>query len=287
MDWWRAKLVLMATLLGLNGFLLWQIARLLPPHPGSAQPAAESFIGEGTPVLPLLTVRTENPQDVAPRLFHSPWTCANMAAVPLGGRGAAGGIRCHSTTATLDQWGGLLIFRNPRRIVGARLHRVAAAVAGQWLQAVAPHPSSTLGLSGGLWNASGHDRVFSSTEVYAGDILFNGTIQISVAATGITLRRFWLRVEPNAPHPAGQQIISAYRAVRQATLALGAVATPAAGQQSVELGYYFPNTEPPGVSWTVNPVWRIRDRQGTCFYVNADDGSLEAPSGERTQPQPC
>lgn len=270
----------------LDLLLGWQVKQLLPPASKPMPPVAQGFADDTIKRLPLLTVQTADPQDMVAELLTAPSLCANMAPNVEESRGV--GLRCQGAGGdTLDQWSGLLVYTHPSRLVGTRIYIGALAVADRVLREVEPDQNSTLPLSGGAWDETANRRVFTTTEKYAGDILFNGTLQIEVGPDGITVKRFWLDVQPGLPAAPARQILSEFQAEKAATDALGAPAIPAADDGSVLLGYYFPSTEPPGSDWTVTPVWRIRNRVNQCFYINAYSGEVEATGANRLDPQVC
>jgi len=286
-DWWRAKLVLIAAFFLLNLALGWQVKQLLPPASGVLPPVTPQFGDETVRRLPLLTVETADPQGMVPTLLTD-WTCADMSPQPDLSRGL--GRRCRGVGGdTLDQWGGLLVYTRRQRLVGTRIFAAAQAIAETARHQMQPDPNLTLPFTGGQWDESTQTWKFSTVEKYANDILFNGTLQIDVGSSGITMRQVWINVLPGRPGTEAQQIIPEYQALQQARLLLGTQGLPAAGDRSVLLGYYSPSSGQPASEWTVNPAWRIRNRGGQCFYINAYTGEVEALGigVARLQPQAC
>lgn len=274
MDWWRAKLVLIAAFVLLNLALGWQVKQLLPPTGHVLIPVTPQFYDETVRRLPLLTVRTADPQGMVSTLLSGA-TCTDMAP----NREAARGLGRHCQGANgdaLDQWSGLMVYTRRQRLVGTRVFAAAQAVAERALQQVEPDPNLTLPLVGGDWDESTQSRTFTTVERYANDILFNGKLEIDVAPNGVTVKQFWIYVVPSPPGGEEQQVLSEGQALRQAQLLLGAKAVPAPGDNSVRLGYYSPSSQPPGSDWTVNPAWRIRNRDNQCVYINAYTGDVEA-----------
>gem|GEM_PF-3622775 len=291
MDWRRAKMVFIAAFFCLDLFLAWQVKQLLPPVRRPVPAVGGAFVSAGgatTGPLPLLTVRTQNPVDgsILQLLGIDPSTCVDMASSAQATKGLA--VRCSARDGgVLEDWGGLLEYTQPQRLVGMRLPAIAEPVALQSLRRFEPDPSRTLGLTGGAWDRVRNGRVYFTTEKDAGgDILFNGTMQITVGPTGIKVERYWLDVLPSR-QPA-LPTISEAEAVTRATEIIGPAATPAPVGGTTP-GYYMPNTEPPGVDWTVSPVWQIRNSQGKCYYINAYNGYVEShgTGADRLAAQPC
>lgn len=290
-DWRRTKLLFILAFFGLDLFLGWQVKQLLPPAHPASRSVVGSFMGTGGSAaerLPLLTVRTQSPTDsqMLGRLGIDPSACVALASSANAAKALL--VRCPGPAgSTLEDWSGVLEYTQPQHLVGMRLPQIAEPTALNALRRFEPDPSRTLGLSGGAWDPVANGRVYVATQKDAGgDILFNGTIRITVGPAGVRVQRYWLDVVPG-PQPA-LPIISAAEAATRAAMIIGPAATPAP-VSGTTLGYYFPTTEPPGSAWTVNPVWQIRSAQGDCYYINAYNGEVESngTGADRLAPQPC
>ncbi len=291
MDWWRAKLVFIVAFSLLDAFLLWQVARLAAPfwlRPAASQASAPLPVApaRATPVyLPVLAVRTVGWQ---PSLARSlPLTACSPHT---NGHGL---VTCASGPDVISDYGGLLVFSSRRTVVGVHLSRTLAALVASRVVAQAGAPPSTVGpLRGGAWSPATQSRTFTATERYDGQPLFNGTWRVRVGRTGVRAERFWLDVQPHGAVASGSPLITPRQAVLRACRVYGAGAVPAPGAAPV-LGYYYPYTRAaavsgggggrgqmpgPGRRWYVSPVWRIVNRSGHVFYINATNGEPEQPA---------
>lgn len=291
MDWWRAKLVFIVAFSLLDGFLVWQVGRLAAPfwlHPAAVQTVAPLPVApaRATPThLPVLAVRTVGWQ---PSLAQSlPVTACRPHT---NGHGL---VTCTSGTDVISDYGGLLVFSSRRPVVGVRLSRTLGELVAARVVAQAGAPLSTVGpLRGGAWNSATQSRTYTATERYDGQPLFNGTWTVRVGRDGVRAERFWLDVQPHGAVASGAPLITARQAAYRACHVYGAGAVPAPGVAPV-LGYYYPYTRAaavsggesgrgrmpgPGRRWYVSPVWRIVNRRGNVFYINATNGEPEQPA---------
>ncbi len=292
MDWWRAKLVFIVAFFILDVYLVWQVGRLAAPfwlRPAASQAAVSVSVAPArtAPVrLPVLAVRTVGWQ---PGLAHS--LPATACQPHTNGHGL---VTCVSGSDSISDYGGLLVFSSRRPVVGVRLSRTLGELVAARVVAQAGAPPSAVGpLRGGAWNPATRSRTFTATERYDGQPLFNGTWSVRVGRSGIRAQRFWLDVLPHGAVASGVSLISARQAALRACHVYGAAAVPAPGVAPL-LGYYYPYTlaaavsgagsrggqmPGPGRRWYVSPVWRIVNRQGNVFYINATNGEPEQPAG--------
>ena len=291
MDWRRARLIFIGAFLCLDLLLAWQVRQLLPVStqlptvPGSAVAAADT----ATHVLPPLSLQTQNPS--VPSVLHAlglhQANC--IASTPTRG-GPVTHVTCQGNDgAQMQTFSGLFLYSVPWPGVGLdQALPIWQQIAASELASM-PGADLTLPLTAGAVSPGTQSRVFYATERdTGGDVLFNGGMEITLDGSQhtIVVDRIWLQDVTPSNQPA-RPTISQRQAEIDAEQIFGPNAVSSALAPPVE-GYYSPNTEPPGITWTVYPVWQIRTAQGQCYYINAYNGQVVSKEGAQAlDPQSC
>ena len=275
MDWWRAKLVLIAAFLCLDVMLVWEVHRLrLPVVPGPARHVLT--LGGSAPTrLPVLQVETE------------PWQVGDEALLPgtpachqhLGPQQQVLAVAC-ATSGSPDQldWvDGVLEYTAGSGVPTGRGDVGADTALARGLIARLNPGLPASSVTGGQAASPAGIRTYVATEMYAGEPLWNGRWTVAVGPHSIVAQRYWLQVVgPDPAHPAAP-LISPARALGEADRLYTGAAVAAGGQQ-LALGYYAATVEAPNAApWDVYPAYRIHVGAGACIYINALAGA--APSG--------
>ena len=290
MDWWRAKLLLIAAFLLLDLFLARQVWRLRGfTGPGAAQGDVLAPTGStSTPgQLPELEVHTVGWQESWLGVLTQPSCNLNAAD-----RQISPTISCTSNIdgAQLHWYNGLLIYNRDRPLTKLD---AAEGEARRVISLIQPTQLPDGQLSLVSVDTSTETRTFVLVARYEDAWpLFNARWTITAGPQGMQAQRWWIEVK--GPVPGTEQpLISAM----QATAAVGAIY----GQQSVstvpaQLGYYYPHPQPPVLStgpstgtsdaapggqatqapvpWYVKPVYMVRVDQNECVYVDAWAGEI-------------
>lgn len=287
MDWWRAKLILIAAFLCLDLFLARQVWTLRGFSASTAPPAAEaSRVGLGTEQLPELKVTTVGWQEGWLSVLTD-YQCTPQVADGLGGRLTSPSIQCTSPVdgAQLNWYNGLLIYTNDRSY---KSRSAAEEEARQVIEDIDPSAMLPgMQLSQVSFDQTTQTRTFVVIERYDNDLpLFNARWTITAGPRGFKAQRWWIQVESLLPSP--QPIIGPSHAVAAVSSLYG---QQAASIAPAELGYYYSHPQPPALPtvsntsisgaapgsapapfWYVKPVYRVHVGQNECVYVDAWGG---------------
>jgi hypothetical protein len=285
-DWWRAKLVLLAAFFCLDLVLGWQVWRLrVATGPaGRGVPPLVAPSGAGAPEkLPLLDVQTAGWSEQWLGLLDRPDCRPELARERL----AATSVQCKSATTgqQLSWFDGLLVYSSDRPVPVTRTSPGTAAAEVRWLlDHVDPDLAGGSGAQG-VWDEASGSWVYTIVEQYEGMPLFNARWKISVGPRGVQAQRWWIVVKRALP---ARPVIAPGQALQTAEELFGARAL-AGGAAEPVFGYYYPNPEPamppngapPGPSgqpaaseWYLQPVYQVRLTTGRCAYVDAYGGQL-------------
>lgn len=276
MDWWRAKLVLIAAFLCLDVLLAWQAHRMQVP-------AAPALLLRGVPQgattapLPVLQVEWQDFQPGDAQLVpgSSCWS-QNATQYEL----------CTAPGSHADvEWfspPGFLLYTSAQGVPARRGNGAALSAARAIVARVNPDEPAALWTEVGT-DAATDTREFSALDFYEGWPLFNGQWLVRVGPRQILALRLWLKVEKQVGDP--EPLISPRQAVADAGRVYTTAAVSAGG--APQLGYYSLRPGSPDQPWDVYPVYRIRLPNQHCIFVDAAEVSTGAPGEGGTFEQPC
>ncbi len=285
MDWMRAKNILLVAFLLLNLFLGYRIwgSEILPGYNRPFTPeqveevkerllqarvTLESEIPAAAPSLPFLMLSYPTASKEALfRLFFPGVT--DISAAELGRPGPVVYSR-RREQLIVDDTGVIYYLVSAERVPGARVDPSRAlALAERFILAHGGFPPSAR-LDFVQYDPQHGRYAVEYGQHHDGYPIFGGRISVGVGPSGVeSFSRTWF--SPRGYSGQSKPVIPAIEAL----LRLVNYLDPREQQaiEEIKLGYYSPDY--PAVQWQAVPVWRVRTRRGSTYYINAYTGELE------------